>query len=498
MKLAASPTSVRLMGGFVLILALFAAAALLSMRNFQKIIDTTDQIRELQRGLADGLLMESYARRMEVAMADLMLSEDYEHINFFKEAAENIENARRAIARFAEREVERELLLNAEERRNQLIYHFDQYFVPAVVEQDEKRIWQEREKCTELLNELVAYNRQLTAMLERKIFSAMGDALDVRYIAIRDSGILLAVATLTSVVIALLVSNSIAMPIRELTEATRNVAAGDLTKKITINRSDEFGTLAESFNKMSADLQEHQRKLVQAEKMASIGRLAAGIAHEINNPIGIILGYTSILKNEKNIPKEIQNDLKAISQEAEQCKRIVNELLNFSRPVGPGSDIFDMRKLISDVLSRASNINKSGNIVIKKNLPSRPLRVQADYERLRQAYFNIVKNAIDVMRDGGTLEVALRQSEIWDESRKKGGSSKVIETLIADSGPGIMPENIERIFEPFFTTKEEGTGLGLSIVYNAIKGYGGNISVNSRPGEGTVFRITLPLYKETS
>jgi len=489
MKLVSTPASVRLIGGFVLVLAIFATTALLSMDNFERIIETTDEIRELLKGLADGLLMESHVRRMEVAMADLMISGDYEQVNVFKEAAQRMVRARQEISKFADTREEKQLLYECAALGHRAVVLFDQYFVPAVVANDQEAIWLHRRRCTDVLTRLVMLNRKLTTFQERRILRAMARANRVRYVAVRNSGLLLGAAMVASVVIAMLAARSIAAPIQELTKATQALASGDLTRRVNIRRNDEFGRLAESFNKMSADLREHQRRLVQAEKMASLGRLAAGVAHEINNPIGVILGYAKLLLREENLPADMREDLKAVKEEAEQCQRIVRDLLTLSRPAVSGEEIVDLRKVVGDVLDRTLRSDRARRLTVSREFGGRRFLVSADSVRLRQAIENIVRNAVEAMPDGGSLSVALR---VGTDSRGAEGRP-VAEAVFKDTGPGIPPEHIERLFEPFFTTKPKGTGLGLSIAYQVIRGCGGNITVNSTPGQGAEFVVSVPL-----
>jgi signal transduction histidine kinase len=231
--------------------------------------------------------------------------------------------------------------------------------------------------------------------------------------------------------------------------------------------------------------------VVQAEKLASIGRLAAGVAHEINNPIGVILGCAKMLRAAGDLPEDARDNLKAIEEEAEQCRAVVQDLLNLSRDVPPASTVLDLRDVAGDVLAREEAAAQAGRATVTAAMPEAPLLVKADAGRLRQAVRNIVRNAIEAMPEGGTLRVALRR----DESHTPGDAPQTAwaEAEFADSGCGIAPEALERIFEPFFSTKPQGTGLGLAIAYSVVRAYGGVIQVRSDPGQGASFTIRLPL-----
>ncbi|MCP4620993.1 MAG: HAMP domain-containing histidine kinase, partial [Bradyrhizobium sp.] len=223
------------------------------------------------------------------------------------------------------------------------------------------------------------------------------------------SGVLLFVATLVAVMVAIAASRSILAPIHHLVEATEAVARGDWERRIDENRRDEFGRLAESFNRMTAELKDQQQKILQEQKMASIGRLAAGVAHEINNPIGVILGYAKMIRASQEFPEDVAEDLQAIEEEAVQCKDIVENLLNFSRPAPPSDTVVNLAALTNEVLDRAQPDAAVLGVKITRQLPDQLTLLRADTTRLRQVVRNIVHNALDAMGDGDELQVTLQR-----------------------------------------------------------------------------------------
>ncbi len=235
---------------------------------------------------------------------------------------------------------------------------------------------------------------------------------------------------------------------------------------------------------MEKQLEETHLQLVNSEKMASLGKLAAGIAHEINNPLGGILIYSSLLIETLEGEDERAEDLGKIVQEATRCKDIVKSLLEFSRQTDPKMEPTDINKAITDGLFFLENQALFYNIEIIKKLAPFPPTVLGNAGQLKQVFMNIIVNAAEAMHGTGTLTVTTGQSEdqkgIWIE--------------FADTGEGIPRENLSKIFDPFFTTKEvgKGTGLGLSTSYGIIEGHGGRIDVKSQVGKGTTFRIELP------
>jgi len=240
---------------------------------------------------------------------------------------------------------------------------------------------------------------------------------------------------------------------------------------------------------MEKALEETHLQLVNSEKMASLGKLAAGIAHEINNPLGGILIYSSLMMEELDRGDSKRHDLEKIVQEGTRCKDIVKSLLEFSRQTEPKMEPIDINKAITDGLFFLENQALFHNIKIVKNLSSVLPMVRGNGGQLKQVFMNIIVNAAEAMHgSSGTLTITTALSE----------DQKGVWIDFADTGEGIPRENLSRIFDPFFTTKElgRGTGLGLSTSYGIIDGHGGRIDVKSQLGRGTTFRIELPAEPE--
>lgn len=240
---------------------------------------------------------------------------------------------------------------------------------------------------------------------------------------------------------------------------------------------------------MEKKLQETHLQLVSSEKMASLGKLAAGIAHEINNPLAGILIYSSLLMEEFPADDPKRADLEKIVQEASRCKEIVKSLLEFARQTEPKKEPTDINRAINDGLFFLVNQALFHNIEIVKNLdPNLPF-VYGNAGQLKQVFMNIIVNAAEAMHGSGTLTITT--------SVAPDRNSILIE--FTDTGEGIPEENLNRIFEPFFTTKDvgKGTGLGLATSYGIIEEHGGKINVKSKVGEGTTFTIELPFYQQT-
>ncbi|MDY6863293.1 MAG: ATP-binding protein, partial [Thermodesulfobacteriota bacterium] len=236
--------------------------------------------------------------------------------------------------------------------------------------------------------------------------------------------------------------------------------------------------------KLEEEKRNLQAKIFETSKMASIGKLSAGLAHEINNPLGIILGYTQVLVKELGPDWKFNEDLKIIEKHVKYSKKILEDLLSFARQSKINVSFVDLNQILEELILIVKPQPSFKNIEINANLSKDIHKVRGDPERLKQVFLNIVINAASAVKDNGELSFATQNSS----------DNKGVEIVFKDNGIGISKENTKKIFDPFFTTKEPGTGtgLGLSVSYGIIKEHKGDIFVESIVGKGTTFTIFLP------
>jgi PAS domain S-box-containing protein len=248
----------------------------------------------------------------------------------------------------------------------------------------------------------------------------------------------------------------------------------------------ENARLHERLREQMAALKRVQVQLVQSTKLAALGELAAQIAHEINNPLTSVLGYTSLALQDPDLPPTLRGDLEVIAEESLRTRRIVRDLLDFARRRDPRMEPGDLNATVRSVIELLREPITVGNVVVVEKLAPLP-PVSMDSDQLKQVFINLITNALDAMPDGGTLTITtgVRGQGFGDQ----------VEATVADTGIGMSLEEIERIFDPFYTTKNDGrgTGLGLSVSRGIVEGHGGRILVESQPGRGSVFRVILPL-----
>ena len=290
-----------------------------------------------------------------------------------------------------------------------------------------------------------------------------------------------------SFLIWLIIYQLVGKPVRTLMKATDAVAAGDLDYRIEVKNNDELGKLQSSFNDMTGKLAETQSQLYQSNKMASVGQLAAGIAHEINNPLTGILTFSSLLLNQPDQDPAVHEDLETIVQETKRCRDIVKGLLDFSRQVPPRKTNSDFNKIVNQALALVDHELDVANIQVTRGLLEELPTVRVDANQMIQVLINLLVNAAHAIgtKKGGEIFVGTDLRKI--------DRSPHIEVKVADNGCGIPNKNLQKIFEPFFTTRDTGgTGLGLAVIWGIVEEHGGTISVDSQPNRGTTFTIRLP------
>ncbi len=289
----------------------------------------------------------------------------------------------------------------------------------------------------------------------------------------------------------------------KLIEGTKIIGKGVLDHRIEVSRKDEIGLVAHSINKMAKELKKRKeefesayKKISQLDRLMALGRLTAGIAHEINNPLGVISNYVQVLLRNPSLGSEVKIDLMLVEEEIIAMMGIIKGLLNFSRESEMKKSLTSINEVLRKTVSLLKFQLNSQSIKFSENYQEGLPSVLGDPNHLQQVFLNILLNSVQSMPEGGKLQLKT-SLEDGDGSRR---SKDWVLVEISDTGIGIESKYLDKIFDPFFTTKGwgAGTGLGLSISYGIIKEHGGNIEVKSKPGEGTLVRTTLPVPTASS
>jgi two-component system NtrC family sensor kinase len=288
-----------------------------------------------------------------------------------------------------------------------------------------------------------------------------------------------------AVLLLFLASQYLTAPIRRLSEGVRDVRRGRLDTKLPVTTYDELGELAADFNKMTEVLhrnKELESTLTQQNKMASIGVLSSEVAHEINNPLGVIMGYAAHLENKMNPDDPNFKFIQQIKCESKRCKNIVQDLLSYARVPRPALAAADLNELLAQIVDFATHHTDMDGVTVRTDFaPTLPLLV-VDGDQIRQVAMNVMLNAAGAMPEGGTLTISTVFTQAcW------------VKIAFQDTGFGIAPEHLEKVFEPFFTTKKRGTGLGLAITQTIVEQHGGTLEVTSTLGQGTTVIVSLPI-----
>lgn len=309
-------------------------------------------------------------------------------------------------------------------------------------------------------------------------------------------------------IILFFITSTIIHPLHDMVSATNKIAQGDLSHRIDINSRDEIGKLAHSFNQMTEnlkkanekliqwgktlekrveertkELREMQDSLIQSEKLASLGKMAAGVAHEVNNPLTSILINTHLMLEKTDKNHNFYENLSLVADETSRCSDIVKRMLHFSRQSPTDKVDSDVNEIIIRTLRLLQNQISFQNIRIIKKLDKNLPQIELDKNKIEQVFWNIIINASEAMPDGGTLTITSRVTT----------DNKYIEVEFIDTGGGIPKKNINELFDPFFSTKSIGTGLGLAVSYGIIKQHQGDITVKSKLDKGSTFKVSLPV-----
>ena len=339
--------------------------------------------------------------------------------------------------------------------------------------------------------EIQAFTQNLSKKERADIATTIKMSINLQVLA-------LALIVVVGIVINIKLATSIATPIRTLEKISRKIAEGDFSEHIEVKGKDELSSLETAFNQMEdrlknalwslehtiEKLREKQAQLVEAEKLALVGKLAAGIAHEINNPLTSVLTFSNLML-EQCPPDDPRHDkLKLMARETNRARTIVRQLLNFGRETVIKPEKININQPVTEIADSLVAQDAFKGIGLEMKLGDNLPDVNADPAQIGQVVMNLLLNAIHSITPPGRIEVVTRRIE------------NSIEIVFKDTGAGIPEENIHKIFDPFFTTKDasKGTGLGLAVSYGIIKKHGGEIEIASTVGKGSIFIVRLPIY----
>ena len=300
--------------------------------------------------------------------------------------------------------------------------------------------------------------------------------------------VLTILVSIVALILVSIASRVMTDPISRMMVVIRKVKQGRLDERIRVESNDELGELAGAFNRMTQIIKhnkELEANLAQQEKMASLGVLSSGVAHEINNPLGVILGYAGYIEGKLDPEDPNYKYIYEIKRESKRCKKIVQDLLSYARTPQPVLELTDINALLGQIVDFATNHTDMHHVSVQKKFDESLPRIMVDGDQLRQVAINLILNAGAAMQKGGELVVATEP-----------GEDDCVSLKFSDNGGGIAQENLEKIFEPFFTTRAKGTGLGLAITRQIVEQHHGKIGITSEIGRGTTVEVRLPVNRD--
>jgi two-component system NtrC family sensor kinase len=472
----------KLLAVFSLLLAIFAAASVAALVGLFDLHRGLHSVERDAGRMQRMLELASAVRDQYAHMAHTIIIGDDTHLSLYRGAAESVAEIGKQLARHTVVPEERRLLEEVLAASRELERIFYDELLPAVQRKDNRAAAALHDHILEVVSSAQEKSDRLAQAGERSIAGFGKHAQAVQHVAIRWMLLFMIAALLCAVGVGIYLYRTFARPLSALAAGAARIGSGDLDTTLEVGAKDELGRLAEQFNAMTKALKDHQHKLVQSEKLAGIGRLAAGVAHEINNPLGVILGYIKLLR--RNPDQKIDAELKIIEDEAEQCRQVVEDLLDLTRTPPLELEAVPLRELCEDIVRRLQvSSGKAGPRILVRGEGL----VMGSGRKLHQVIHNLVKNAVEASGDAGIVEISIDRA-----------ASGAIALSVSDTGPGIRPQDRDLVFEPFFTTKPTGSGLGLAVSRAIARAHGGDLEVAASASHGAVFQLTLPGQKRAA
>lgn len=427
--------------------------------------------------IRESLALSLAVREQYMHQAHWIIERDDEHLDHYEDWLGSIETALSSLAA-AVPQTSRERVRELSGQSDALDRVFRERLQPAVIAGDQESIVRYHREANQLSQSISTNADAIAASLDERMSHAHVSATHTTRLALAVGGLCILLVLSLSVAFTMRLRQAVLQPLRVISEAAHRFGAGDFSTRIGDVGYGELGVVSEAFDRMVEELEARERQLVESERMAAIGQLAAGVAHEVNNPIQIIRGYLKTMIPEAHTAA-LKDELTILDEEAEACQRIAEDLVSYSRPSQLQTQPLQMDKLIEESVRRFTGAHPDAH---KVDAVLRPGVVEGDAARIRQIISNLLLNAAQVSPSGNPISV---------RGSQEGDSAYVIE--VADHGPGVLDEDASRIFEPFYSKRKGGSGLGLAVCQGIVRAHHGTIHVESPHDGGARFVVSLPL-----
>ena len=461
--------------GLVSVVAVAMYALLLSL-----IGEVSGLVREMhgdEAAIRESFNLATAVREQYMHQAHWLIEREEEHLDHYARWFESVEHGIR-ILRPLVPEAERHRLDQIAADSRALDEVFRSTIRPAAERGDWKAVAKGHRRAQHISQRASSQADVIATVVERKMGSAHVSAIRATRFGLIAGALCVLLVLSLSVAFTARLRRAVIKPLELLSKAARRFGSGDFRSRVGDVGEGELRALSATFDHMAEELEARERRLVESERMAAIGQLAAGVAHEINNPIGIIRGYLKTMGPDSP-PETLREELQILDDEAASCQRIVEDLVAYASAPEPHRDSIAMETLLGETARRfQETFDDAGQRIVLDVVPG---RAYADAGRLRQVVLNLMLNAAQVSETDGSIEVS-------GAPTGNGG----YEILVSDQGPGVSPEDRTRIFEPFFSKRPGGSGLGLAVCQGILRAHGGRIVVEDREGGGTTFRVMVP------
>lgn len=501
--MAPTPASTSLRRRLVLALtvlgALVVLTAAVSLASHETLHGQLDEVASAEREMATALWLSLAARDVYAHQAHSVVLNDRSHLSHYQPSLIDARNLALALDGMLSRPEDQRLLARVTAQLEALDDNFQRQIVPRLGGPREALV-APHDEALRLTDELGRQIDELTTTIRSRVDTAQDEADAGRHRELALLLLMLTLALVTTLFIGRRLLKALAVPLGDLEEGARRFATGDLSHRVPVRADDELGRLAAQMNAMARDLGDNAERLLAAERLASLGQLAAGIAHEVNNPLAAISGYAQVLDKTlaltPNLEPRARQDLARIKGEADRCREIVTGLLDLSRP--PRLSLFptDLAELVADARTSLEVAGHRCRLEVIGKVPE----VEVDPLRIRQVMVNLLRNATEA---GERVVVTLRREPTEPGPSTAPSIAPFIAIDVIDDGPGVDPALAPHIFEPFRSAKPGGTGLGLAVSRAIARAHGGDLvyagPADDRPEPtperrpGARFVLTLPL-----
>ncbi len=473
-SLRSSRLALRVGGAFSVVLLLFVLALVVTQKAFSDISEAESEVARLDHAKHAGHAVAALVREQYRHQAHTVITRSEARMRDYTAATDKVREATDQLIEAVPTTQDRDKAKAVAGAADEVDCVFRQEVLPALHSHDEATLLARHQDIERHVAAVADRVQALNHDLEARARVALERAKAVRAQAQLLTLVFFALAMLAAGLLGGALMRSIARPVDALRAGAQRIAQGDLGHQIEWASPDELGDLARTFNRMSADLATHQRERLRTQRLQLLGQVTAGVAHELNNPIGVILGYLKLIRRDGQVTPE---RIDILEDEARQSQRIVQDLLQVARPSELEPETLCVQSLIQDVVDRLTETNAAPGVRLHAASPAGP-EVWADGPRLRQVLKNLIVNAVDVSPPDGTVTITVKEQD------------GAVCIRVQDEGPGVPTEAKEQIFDPFFTTKSDGTGLGLALSRSLVEAHGGSLDLADSDG-GAAFVITL-------